>query len=92
MNENIERDTQFAGFAKLLWEEDLEIALGLVGLEIKNKNFHAHIQKIIARRAYDLAVYVIHMHTAIERLGMVLTPADVLREMPDMIECPEETK
>ena len=86
MNENIERDTQFAGFAKLLFDE----------LPEQNSDFHPNWEeetmKIIARRAYDLAVYVIHMHTAIERPGMVFTPADILREMPDMTALPEERK
>ncbi len=86
MNENIERDTQFAGFAKLLFDE----------LPEQNSDFHPNWEeetmKVIARRAYDLAVYVIHMHTAIERPGMVFTPADILREMPDMTALPEERK
>ena len=91
MSENTERDTQFAGFARLLWDELPDVPEDHVELSVYDAWSDA-CEQIIARCAYDLAVYVIHMHTAIERPGMVFTPADILREIPDMIECPEETK
>ena len=85
-----DRDTHFVGFAKLLQKEIERKVVG-IGVEDWTPTYSAKMtQDIIARRAYDLAVHVIHMHSAIETRGTILTPAEVIARMPDMTYREEE--
>ena len=81
-----DRDTHFLGFSKLLYEELSDTSISLADIE----SFRQAKYEIIARRAYDLAVHVIHMHSAIETRGTILTPAEVIAKMPDMTYGDEE--
>lgn len=74
-----ERDTHFAGFAKLLLAELDDWA------EIDNTNWRNDFQEIIARRVYDqmkLACEAIDTRQLEE--GMRLTPEYMLKCVPDM--------
>lgn len=77
MSDN-ERDTHFAGFARLLWD-DLNTKLDF-WIDTTEPNFTEEFEFIIARRAYDLACHVA-THTLLSAHGD-------MRKIPDMIEWP----
>jgi hypothetical protein len=78
------RETQFATFAELLWK-DLDVALSFNAYEVKDKRFQAHLQKIIAIRAYDL---VEHTCTEIEQIED-FNEKFWMGRIPDMTTFPE---
>lgn len=79
-----ERDTKFQGFAKLLTDELIQqTPLGISD----------EVEKIIARRAYDLVDFAI-FHIAVEMSKdsavMFLPRSDVVKYIPDITELPKE--
>lgn len=89
------RDTQFVGFAEKLYEE---LAQNVVASDKGLSDVEAFKQeqyRIIAQRAYDLAVHVASFMTQPELVRMwagMLSPRQVIERIPipDMIEWPEE--
>jgi len=84
---NPARDTQFAGFAKMLWD-DLSHAQyttrhynNMTTAEIDRHT----IEKIIAQRAYDLVLYTLHITDYPDRFGVEYA----MCEIPDMTAWPE---
>lgn len=69
------RDTQFAGFAELLWRELIEADETTHGMEQ---------QRRIARRAYDLVYH------AMQTPQSAASTEEVVRMVPDMTEWPKE--
>lgn len=99
---NNERDTHFAGFAKLLWDE-IEDKIIVVD-NSKARHYHplasevsSEITLLIARRAYDL-VYHTFAHTSPSNVADIWygAPADVFQadlqeaisKIPDLTEWP----
>lgn len=76
------RDTQFAGFAKLLFDE-LYVSDD-IWFDATHEGWKEHWQTIIAQRTYDFAA-----HTATHT---ILTAHGDMRKIPDMTEWPEEKK
>src|SRR2546429_8863276 len=86
------RDTQFSGFAKLLFDELSE--RGLVAIVNKifkgpadllmqaQEEVNQLTQKIIAQRAYDLVAHVLFDHEALEDISV--------EEITDLTEWPKE--
>ena len=96
--DNSERDTHFQGFAQLLWDELKEFDPYDFDLTAKDSwqilhngegfdpsILEEHIKRIIAQRAYDLAIHVTnHTRGAISR-----DPNFVIRHnVPDFTEWP----
>lgn len=53
-----ERDTHFAGFAKLLWHEVRKTSFDSPGFS-HYQQLEEHLQLLFAQRAYDLARHII---------------------------------
>ncbi len=89
--QNTERDTHFAGFAKLVGE-DIASNMGII-FDVAYKPEEEYIDaicQIIARRAYDLAFHTL-MNTSPAWLD-VLDPSEWVGRIPDMTAWPEESK
>jgi hypothetical protein len=93
------RDTQFAGFAKLLLKELLDDILDDYGFIGGRENYAdlnhdlSICEGIIARRAYDLACHAVgHVSewNAAEMEVGFKTAQDIVSDIPDMIEWPDE--
>ena len=88
------RDTQFAGYAKALWE-DISKALDLPDTD-EPTTTDAIIDAVhltIARRIYDFEYYQIEQ--VYKKAGNGLFPGEIaqyIAMMPDMTELPKETK
>jgi len=90
---NTLRDTQFAGFAKLLWEELLELrGRGYIDVanDMMDEEWNAEYRQIIARRAYDLVGHALENidPNDLDRLS----PDERVLKMPDLTEWPEEVQ
>jgi hypothetical protein len=95
------RETRFQGFAKALWDEIgkmqdsfcEESGTGLSSLAQdmdKAQEFDRDIQKLIARRAYDL---VEHTSLCIDEKDMDMLGFDeAVDRIPDMPELPKESE
>ncbi len=75
-----ERDTHFAGFARLLIRELGREAIK-PGQDWANLQGAHQLERIIARRAYDLAVHVLANDWAY--------PTEAIYTIPDLTEWPE---
>jgi hypothetical protein len=75
-----ERDTQFASFAHLLWEELPDVPENHYEVRAYDK-WSDECEQIIARRAYDLACHVA-THTVLTAYGDMI-------KIPDMTTLPE---
>jgi hypothetical protein len=85
------RDDQFAGFAELLYKEFANSgAVYRNGTVTRRELSKAEVERIIARRAYDL------MHHAMTELADCALYGDTVEgnvaSIPDMRQLPEETK
>jgi len=78
------RDTQFQGFANVLWDEICE-SFG-DWWECDNDNIHNDAKRIIARRAYDFVCHVSY-HVGANDLDF----QGITQYVPDMTELPKET-
>lgn len=84
------RDTQFAGFAKLLWEEMQDRS---ADNEFEDKRrvgpeYTAYMQLVIAQRAYDL---VMHAIARIDPADLDrLSTAETVARIPDLTAWPPE--
>ena len=81
------RDRQFAMFGALLWEE-IAKALDFIdfGSDLpQRENFDAQMERLIARRAYDLACHILSEVSGFSNPEVVLDGCDV-----DMTKWPEE--
>jgi hypothetical protein len=83
---NNSRDTQFAGFAKLLTDELIKYLTSREGLTLDEIEQEWH--KVIACRAYDFARHIMNITT--EEMACVLFIDDAMKEIPDMIKWPRE--
>ena len=94
MSEQSERDTHFAGFAKLLYDE-----LGALDTyAIRNWNdytsFDVRAKELIAQRAYDLLYFLLDnapLHSGSFDVGYG-TPGEIdetIERLPDMNEWPK---
>ena len=82
-----ERDTHFAGFAKLLWDELLHVhEFGYIEVSDDEEEENVQYQEIIARRAYDLARHFVWHAMGGTENAITIIVADV----PDMTEWPVE--
>ncbi len=85
------RETQFAGFAKLLVDQML--ALPGVVVESAYEYAPAEWEKIIAQRAFLLAIHVVQF-TSERNLKMMhagmLSAAQCVDQIPDMVDWPKE--
>lgn len=88
MNKDIARDTQFAGFAKSLWEKLCD-ANGHGYIDVNKFDDDGidpvNYRLIIAQSAYDFVCHVI------EAYEPHLSTDDMVRAIPDMPQWPEET-
>lgn len=97
-----ERDTHFANFARLLWEEMLsqselwyiDVSAGHIPLHHPEDEEHQRYIQVIARRAYDFGVYLAnHWRTSND---ITLLSADAItlevcmQDAPDMTSFPPE--
>ncbi len=82
------RDTQFAGFAKLLWDE-LPIEPEDDELSAAYDAWSDACEQIIARRAYDFAYHVVRKVIAMECTAEFVIRSE-LHEVPDLTTWPEE--
>ncbi len=87
-----DRDTQFAGFAKLLWREMLDLK-GYIDESdswIYGDNESPEYELLLAQRAYDLAVHVLE-HADTEEFwgGYVQSRPSAVRDIPDLTQWPE---
>lgn len=80
------RNTQFQGFAKALVDELTKPEMVAIGMRISS--FRGEWERIIARRAYDLASHCIDNTSSRDLECMDLD--DVLTFIPDMPELPKE--
>ena len=83
-----ERDTKFAGFAKLLeaeLSETLEVYFDVPNATEEQIRDATRLR--IAQRAYDLAYHII-LHEDVPR-NIQVEPDDYLRGIPDLAECTE---
>jgi hypothetical protein len=80
------RDTQFAGFATLLFEELKNTeAFEIVDAEqFWGGNLKAEVQRIIAQRAYDLVKYILSAASGQTNID------EVMPFIPDMTEWPHD--
>src|SRR5579872_5636903 len=92
------RDTHFANFAKLLWEEMLsqtqwlgiDVTAGHIPLHHPEDEEHQQYIQIIARRAYDLVCHALS-HETPSSFEMFETPEPIISEdIPDMTSFPEQ--
>lgn len=92
MSEPSDRDTHFAGFAKLLYE-DLYGSFGALFDAYSDDEQRAKaaqdIHERLAQRAYDLVAHTI-LHTSSHDLD-VLDSAEIPPRIPDLTAWPEET-
>ncbi len=91
-----ERDTHFQGFAKLLWQDLLNANRGLLedrtGIDADNdSSLYPEFERVIAQRAYDLAVHVFNHTTEAMTLFDSFAVLAELNEIPDLTEWPQET-
>ncbi len=89
------RDTQFAGFAKLLLTEiDTVIGNGAMFMadhEMSEKEFAQHLGLLIAQRAYDLVEHTIEaMQPYI--YDEKIAGQESVKDVPDLTEWPKEQK
>ncbi len=88
------RDTQFQGFAKVLWDE-LVRANGYGYIDVNEDDDGidpTNYRQIIARRAYDLLYHasIAINNTQVKQLGMSLHPNAMMRDIPDLTDLPKE--
>jgi hypothetical protein len=91
-----ERDTHFAEFAKLLWEElvraneqdDMSGFIDVNAGDIDDEEQQRY-RAIIARRAFDLAVHVLYTANPID-LDRANSVEDIVDHLPDMASFPEQ--
>lgn len=90
MRKQNSRDTQFAGFAKMLLNDIMRSnAVDIVDVQrFWRDEDIAEVEQIIARRAYDLAHHIIE-HVEISAIDM-LSIDECVERIPDMDEWPEE--
>ncbi len=88
MREN-ERDTHFAGFAKLLWDEFEDLGHRLPpDFNFTPENWAWEVQQLVARRVYDLV-----MHTLFHSIDSFDPNYDyeLLEGIPDLTTWPEHS-
>ncbi len=86
-----ERDTHFAGFAKLLWDELVRAnSHGYIDVNIDDDPIDpTDYLTLIARRAYDLAIYLYEFVPQLKAMYPdVLTVQDVIKYIPDLTSWP----
>ena len=94
---NSSRDTQFQGFAKLLFEQTMATsALDMVDAERFWGDTHiAELKLLLAQRAYDLALHVLqevgslHVNRVYSKEELLEYLKDKLTDVPDMTTWPE---
>jgi hypothetical protein len=91
-----DRNTQFAGFAALV-VEDLRLHGGFPMRPVNRSEVRPLIERIIARRAYDLVIHVMSHLTELEPHRIILTDEEqqaflieTLDAMPDLTHWPDE--
>jgi hypothetical protein len=85
MQELPARDTQFAGFASLV-VEDLRLHGGFPMRPVNRSEVRPLIERIIARRAYDLVKHTLLATDCPDRFGI----EGAMREIPDLTHWPDE--
>lgn len=78
------RDTQFAHFAILLYQELCDRCL----VQIDRPLVRDFMKKVIAQRAYDLVVHTLHITDYPDRFNL----DNAMQEIPDMTAWPEASK
>ncbi|SRR6266567_3198125 len=86
-----DRDTHFAGFAKLLWREMLDLKGGYIDESdgyYRGSEEHPEYEAVIARRAYDLVPHAL-MHTTPAAGSSIrkfqgLSIEEIAKALPDM--------
>ena len=92
LSEQTERDTHFAGFARLLWDEFENLGHRLpLDFNFTPDNWTREVQKIIARRAYDLMAHAIEYIKPEVYEGHSAT-WESAGDIPDMTTWPESEK
>ncbi len=93
---NEERDTHFRGFAKLLYDDFLQLAredtssIGEIAAPDYVEKWRMKVEQLIAERAYDLVLHTVWNIAPVdlERLFM----KEVAAKVPDFTEWPEYEK
>lgn len=88
---NNARNEQFAGFAFRLLQELLNQGAYVAISEWATSGDRFKSEQLIARRAYDLVYHALDIAETEHRYGSP-TIEEVLRNVPDMAELPEEQK
>ena len=85
------RDTHFQGFAKLLWDELVELNKGgYIDVNIDDDGIDpTNYRLLIAQRAYDLACHVTKgTENAIGIIYDIPSVTHIVRDIPDLTEWP----
>lgn len=89
---NNPRDTQFQGFAKLLYEEVINLPDRASGHYFTTEEFQEQQYTTIARCAYGLVEHVLTLvPQLISTLPDAQTVDEVIRLIPDMTEWPDKS-
>lgn len=93
MSENA-RDTQFAGFASLLWKEIQHEYITYLQREFGTfAECDERVEQIIARHAYDLVQHSVESCEEQEdEMDCRIRSERLLRNIPDLMKFPEEGK
>ena len=81
-----ERDTHFQNAAKLLWLEINE--KGKFNIDMEAPDTDEIVTRLIARRAYDLAFYVVEQTTHMNEKIYLIPDSAILEKIPDFTEWP----
>ena len=77
-----ERDTHFAGFAKLLWQEIND--KGKFNIDMEASDTDETVTSLIAQRAYDLVLHTVWNTASSDLQRLLMT--EVAAKIPDLTE------
>ena len=88
-----ERDTHFAGFAKLLWHEVRKTSFDSPGFS-EYQQLEKYLQLLIAQRAYDLVYFLLdkapyHSGSFDTGYGTSDEIRETIEHLPDLTQWPE---
>lgn len=93
MSEQSTRDTHFAVFAKLLFDELLDVDDGHIDVSTYNQADDDMVEKyrrLIAQRAYDLAMHVMKYTDGGFYPSSYFAGSKAINNVPDLAELPKE--
>lgn len=96
MDNNSERDTHFLGFAKLLYEDFVQLArddeskINEVLAPTYPENWRMKVERFIAQRGYDLVyhAFITASTVGLEHANLRVNIAETIEDVPDLTEWP----